>query len=254
MSLFIPSPNFYTGRKADLKWIVLHTTESPEKTSAAYNIARNWFGLASAGVSAHVVVDDGRDSRYPDGIIECVKPGDTAWHCANGNASGYGVEIVGYASQGAAQWSDDFSLRSIRNAMNWVTSFAATRDIPEKWLTDLQLRNGEKGFITHAQVSRVLGGTSHTDPGVNFPFQYAMGGSPSNRLKYGLRNDPGVREFQAFLNNAFKWHDPLPITGNYLDLTRAVLKEFQYRVGAKGDGSIVDPATVIQLRRFGYPA
>lgn len=251
MSLFIPSPNFYTGRKAPLKWIVFHTTESPEKTSAAYNIARNWFALESSRVSAHVVVDDGRDPRYPDGIIECVKPGDTAWHCANGNASGYGVEIVGYASQGTALWNDEFSLRSIRNAMTWVSSFAATKDIPERWLTDLQLRNGDKGFITHAQVSRVLGGTSHTDPGPNFPFQYAIGGT-TVRLQYGMRNDPGVREFQAFLNNTFKWHDPLPITGNYLDQTRAVLKEFQFRVGIKGDGSIVDPPTVIQLRRFGY--
>lgn len=252
MSLFIPSPNFYSGRRSELKWIVFHTTESPERTSAAYNIARNWFGLASARVSAHIVVDDGSDPRYPDGIIECVKPQDTAWHCANGNAGGYGVEIVGYTSQGVAQWNDPFSLSSIRNAMNYVSSLAAVTTIPERWLTDAQLRNNEKGFITHAQVSRVLGGTSHTDPGINFPFQYAMG-KTDLRLQYGMRNDPGVREFQAFLNNAFKWHNPLPITGNYLDQTRAVLKEFQFRVGIKGDGSIVDPPTVIQLRRFGWP-
>lgn len=273
MSLWIPSPNKYTGRRSSLKWIVWHSTEGPEVTGAAYNVGAGWFGKTSSGVSAHIVADSGQDSRYRDGIVECVKPADTAWHCGNANASGYGIEVVGYASQGTSQWSDAYSLAAVRNACSWVKTNPATSGIPRRWLTDAQVRAGEAGHVTHAQVARVLGGSSHTDPGNCFPYAYVMqqltGSSgvvnPSNptipvqtggQLVYGSMNNPAVRELQAFLRRVFpSYASNLPATGNYLDQTKQVVAEFQRRAGVTGsdaDGSIVGPRTVTALRRFGY--
>lgn len=174
MSIWIPSPNRYVGRLKPLKWIVWHSTEGDEKPGAARPLALNWFALPSAQVSAHVIADDGTDDRYPDGIVECVKPGDTAWHCANGNASGYGVEVIGKAGQSGVQWTDLYSRAALRNAARWVAGHPALQHIPRRWLTDAQLRAGELGHITHVQVSRVLGGTNHTDPGANFPYALVM--------------------------------------------------------------------------------
>lgn len=174
MSIWIPSPNRYVGRIAPLKWVVWHSTEGVETTGAALALALNWFALPSANVSAHIVADDGSDDRYGDGIIECVQPSDTAWHCANGNASGYGVEIVGKAGQTGVQWTDRYSLEALHNAARWVADHPALQHIPRRWLTDDQLRRGELGHITHVQVSRVLGGTNHSDPGPNFPYDLVM--------------------------------------------------------------------------------
>lgn len=268
MSVWVPSPNKYAGRKAPLKWIVWHSTESSEVVGGAMNVGAGWFAKPASQVSAHIVADNGADRRYPDGIVECVKPGDTAWHCANGNASGYGVELVGYASQSGVQWGDTYSLAAIRNACAWLRANAATRGIPSKWLTDAELRAGVSGHVTHVQVARVLGGTTHTDPGPLFPFSYVMqqmGVKPAptpvpiiegTYLTYGMMNHPGVREVQAFLRRVFpSYAGTLPATGNYLDQTVAVVKEFQVRAGVTGpdaDGRTIGPRTWAALARYGW--
>ena len=45
--------------------------------------------------------------------------------------------------------------------------------IPIRSLSDSELRKGLRGVVTHAQCSRVFGGT-HTDPGSNYPFHYLL--------------------------------------------------------------------------------
>ena len=172
MALWIPSPNYTPGRPAGgIAWVVWHSTESPERPSAARGIAAGWFARRESQVSAHVVVDDGSDPSYPDGVVEVVKPIDTAWHCGPmGNGRGYGVEVIGRAGQGEAAWRDDYSRAAVRNACRWIARHPALSNVPRRWLSDAELRRGERGHITHAQVSRVLGGSTHTDPGPGFPF------------------------------------------------------------------------------------
>lgn len=174
MSLFVATPNQYTGRRGPLTYVVWHATISAEVTGGAYNVAAGWFAKAAAQASAHIVADDGSDPRYPDGIVECVKPGDTAWHALAANSRGYGVELVGRADQDTVQWHDPYSLASIRNAAAWIRQHPALQHIPARWLTDAELARGDvPGHTTHAQVSRVLGG-DHTDPGELFPGDYLM--------------------------------------------------------------------------------
>jgi hypothetical protein len=270
MALWVASPNHYFGRRQPLKWIVWHSTESSEVRGGAMNVAAGWFAKRASRVSAHVTVDDGSDPRYPDGVIECVKPGDTAWHAANANAGGYGIEIVGKAGQGDRAWSDPYSLAAIRNACLWIISNPSLQHIPARWLTDSQLRKGERGHIVHSQVSRVLGGTTHTDPGLGFPYdkvmEFLLGsraapsvGAPSAASVGGvgrtlrvaprlLRGDD-VRALQGGLNRAFPAYSDLQVDGVYGPGTAAVIREFQERAGLKADG-VVGPATRAALARF----
>jgi hypothetical protein len=46
--------------------------------------------------------------------------------------------------------------------------------IPCRWLTDDQVKIREKGLTTHTQLRRVFGGTTHTDPGPNFPYDFVL--------------------------------------------------------------------------------
>ena len=174
MALWVPSPNKYNGRVNALTYIVWHSTESSEVRGGAHNIAAGWFARPQSQASSHIVADDGSDARYPDGIIECVKPRDTAWHASNANSRGYGIELIGKAYQGAANWRDAYSLAAIRNACRWIRNAPELAHIPARWLTDAELRAGNvPGHTTHAQCSRVLGG-DHTDPGPDFPADYVM--------------------------------------------------------------------------------
>jgi peptidoglycan hydrolase-like protein with peptidoglycan-binding domain len=259
VALWCPSPNHYNGRRSPLLWVVWHSTESRETVGGAWSVAANWFAQKTSKASAHIVVDNGADQRYPDGVVECVKPGDTAWHARAANASGYGVEIIGRAAQGAADWSDPYSLASLRNAARWVRTCPQLRHIPARWLLDTQLRDRASGHITHAQVSRVLGGT-HTDPGRFFPHAYVMEqlrtpgageaepvGRTTLRMGYTGRN---VTHLQEGLNRTFPSYSALVVDGDFGPATAAVVKEFQRRVGITADG-VVGPATWVQLARFG---
>lgn len=245
---FIPSPNFNRGRSRPLKWIVWHATESPETEGRARSIGTTWFGVASSEVSAHVVIDD-KD------VIECVKPGDTAWHCGpNGNAQGYGIEMCGYSTQSEGQWTDVYSIAECRLAAQWIQSIPVLAAIPVRWLSNDQLRAGELGYITHAQVSVVLGGTNHTDPGPHFPFDTLINLISPTYLHYGMSNNPRIASLQTFLHSYFpSYAGTLPSTGNYLSQTQAVIAEFQRRVKLTGrDGSIIDAETLNYLRQYGW--
>lgn len=74
-------------------------------------------------------------------------------------------------------------------------------------------------------------------------------------LVYGMRNHPGVEALQLFLN-AYAWRPALPllpVTGNYLADTAAVLRRAQAQMGvASGDGRNVGPATKRALWSRGF--
>lgn len=266
MSIWVRSPNFHPGRRRALAWVVWHSTESSEVRGGAHNVAAGWFAKPASKVSSHVVVDDGSDPRYPDGVVECVRAADTAWHAGNANAAGYGIEIVGRAGQGGAAWSDPYSLAAVRNACLWVLSHPALNDIPSRWLTDAQLRAGERGHTVHSQVSRVLGGTDHTDPGLGFPYGFAMeclGGrvvTPSSaaiggagrtlRVGVPLLSGDDVRGLQAGLNRVCPSYSRLTVDGVYGPATEAVVREFQKRAWLVADG-VVGPATRSAMAKVG---
>jgi len=75
-------------------------------------------------------------------------------------------------------------------------------------------------------------------------------------LRYGMRDEPLVASVQRFLARAFpSYAGHLPATGNYLDQTATVVREFQARAGITGadaDGRTVGPRTWAALIQHGY--
>ena len=98
----IPSPNFTRGRARNVRLVVIHTVEAPERGTIAEDVARNWFATPAARSSAHYVVDN-------DSIVRCVDEADTAWAAPGANADGLQIEHAGYAAQTPSQWGDDYS-------------------------------------------------------------------------------------------------------------------------------------------------
>jgi hypothetical protein len=82
--------------------------------------------------------------------------------------------LAGYARQSRAEWLDDFGRRMFAQMAPYVRADAARYGIPLRQLSDAQVKAYAPGITSHAQLGRVFGGTDHTDPGPNFPWDVFM--------------------------------------------------------------------------------
>lgn len=162
MTAFLQARNYHRGRVRPVRLIVWHSMEMAEGANTAEACAQ-MFHTTTRDASAHICVDTNT-------VVECVKPGDTAWAAPGANADGYQIELNGFAAQSSNAWTDAASDATIKNACAAVAPIMRDFGIPVKWLTDDELRGGKvKGMSTHAQVSRVFKLSTHWDPGPNFP-------------------------------------------------------------------------------------
>jgi len=163
----IRAVNYWVVARTDIRLIVIHTMESPEKPGTARGVAE-WFGGLrgkAPEASAHYCVDQSE-------IIQCVRLVDVAWHAPGANRTGIGIELAGCAAQSDAEWADEASLRTLALAKELCAHLAAVYQIPVRRLTPAQIRAGERGFCGHGDVTAAYPerGHGHTDPGPNFPW------------------------------------------------------------------------------------
>lgn len=162
------------GRGRDGKsvmYAVIHYTAGSERATsaedgAAYDQRRN------DGVSTHYFHD--RNSS-----VQCVDTDDRANAARHrGNRLGTQHELCGTA-QTRAQWLDEASLPTLRNAARWVAADCREFDLPVRRLTVAQTRaawtqwpNGPRGIVGHVDCTNAYpeDGGDHTDPGTGFPW------------------------------------------------------------------------------------
>lgn len=163
---FIQAKNYNKSSGRDIKLIVIHDMEYPEKAGAALWCANFFAGSQAPKASAHYCVDNNE-------IIQCVKDEDVAWHAPGANRNGIGIEHAGYAKQTASDWMDDYSREMLVLSAGLVADLCDKYGIPVKRLTVEELAAGEKGIVGHADVSKWKGG-GHWDPGPNFPWDWYL--------------------------------------------------------------------------------
>jgi hypothetical protein len=162
LTTIVQSPNYYEGRVAPVRVVVVHTGETPESDTAAEGMA-NWFSRTTTRASAHLCVD-------LDSTVRCVDDEDTAWAAPGANADGLQIELAGRAGQTSGDWADKESATILTRAAAEVAVWCIKYRIPARWLTDKELADGKTmGLTTHVQVSRVFKRSDHWDPGPNFP-------------------------------------------------------------------------------------
>jgi len=164
--------HYSAGRQGDkIQAIVLHSAEDQELPGQAQHLAQWFAGKTAPQASAHEMVDN----KF---IVCSVGDQDTAWAVDDFpfNLRSKSYELVGHASNTAAQWADSYESAVIKLAQKAISGDLRAYGIPAVHLTDAQIvaiHNGDntvKGICTHADISRALkivGG--HSDPGVNFP-------------------------------------------------------------------------------------
>lgn len=169
---FVQAKGYGTGRSRNVSpiWIVVHDMEAGEYSGRAESTAA-YFANPGDGrqVSSHYTVDN-------DSVIQCVLLKDTAWTVGNapGNNKGINWELSGFARQTREEWLDDFGLAMFRQMAPYVRSDAARYGIPLEHITVKDLLSGKPGITSHNDLRVAFGGTTHTDPGANFPWDVFM--------------------------------------------------------------------------------
>lgn len=161
---FVRPRGYTVGRYGHVPtYCVIHTTEGAANSSAAENGAA-YDARRTDDVSTHFFVDSNT-------VVQCVLTKDTAWTARDANARGIQFELCGRAA--TTNWlTDPYYSAMLKQAAQVVAKVCKKYGMPARWLSDAELRSGTvKGLTTHAQVTRVLGGT-HTDPGPHFPFSW----------------------------------------------------------------------------------
>jgi N-acetyl-anhydromuramyl-L-alanine amidase AmpD len=153
--------------KRQVRVIVIHSMEAPEKGNTAENVAR-FFQNPGNQVSAHLCVDS-------DSIVQCVFDNDVAFAAPGANHDGIQIELAGFSRQTREEWLDAFGILMLNNAANATAQYCLKYNIPIRHLTDTELKDGAtKGIVGHSQVSKAFKLSTHTDPGTGFPWDHFL--------------------------------------------------------------------------------
>lgn len=163
---FVQAKSYTKGRTGAPLWIVVHDMEAGESSTRAESTA-TYFATLTDGrsVSSHYCVDS-------DSVVQCVLLKDTA-HTTGGNPGnprGINWELAGFARQTRAEWLDPFGLAMFARMAPIVRADAARFGIPLQRRTVAELKAFKPGITSHNDIREAFGGTTHTDPGPNFPW------------------------------------------------------------------------------------
>lgn len=159
----------YTRGEYKKLLLVVHDVESPEGPSWAEALmGPAWFQKSTTRASCQYMVDS-------DSIVQGTPELAWAWHCGSpGSKISIGIEQAGYARFTREQWNTP-AMRSQRWLLaQLLIDIAKRRNIPLRYASDQDIRDaaqgrGPGGICFHRDITRVLGGTTHTDPGSNYP-------------------------------------------------------------------------------------
>jgi N-acetyl-anhydromuramyl-L-alanine amidase AmpD len=164
---FMQAKNYSKGNSRRITQWVIHDEEYPERTDAAWDVARFFAGANAPQASAHACVDDRN-------AIGCVDWADVAWATGHSacNAASISIEHSGYASQTREEWLDEYGMKMLDRSARLFAEIGHGRyGIPAVKLDPAQVARGESGICGHADVTAgygIYGG--HTDPGPWFPW------------------------------------------------------------------------------------
>lgn len=163
---FVQAKSYTKGRTGALLWIVVHDMEAGESSTRAESTAQYFATLTDGrSVSSHYCVDS-------DSVVQCVRLADTA-HTTGGNPGnprGINWELAGVARQTRDEWLDPFGRAMFAQMAPIVRADAKRFGIPLERRTVAELKAFKPGITSHNDIREAFGGTTHTDPGPNFPW------------------------------------------------------------------------------------
>lgn len=169
---YIQGRNSYTDADGTKYGIAIHNTsnDASARNEAAY--AQN----RTDGVSSHFYVDRIEVIQSLDLLARAGHAGSK-----NGNENGIAVEITGVNGWSRSTWLANVNWVVLGSTLAWCCNQFGIA-VRRASVSEMRSNPKVRAFYSHDDMRQAWGGTDHTDPGPNFPwdklFEVVAGGSP----------------------------------------------------------------------------
>lgn len=161
---FVPGRNDYSDRDGRKYGVAIHNTANTASAAgeAAYAQRR------TDGVSAHFYVDDVEVIQSIDTKHRTGHAGSTA-----GNEHAVSVEITGTNARSRQWWLDNVAWNQLARVLAQVCHRYGIEPRRAS-VAEMKANPQVRAFYSHDDMRRAWGGTTHTDPGPNFPWDHLL--------------------------------------------------------------------------------
>lgn len=145
------------------RYVAIHNTSNDATAEGEASYAQR----RTDGTSSHYFVDN-------DSIVQSLRTEFGANHAASstGNRHAIAYEITGVNGWTRAQWLARVAWGLLARQ---IARDCRHHGIAARLLTPAQMQDGKTtGIVTHDLMRRAWGGTTHTDPGPNFPIDHLL--------------------------------------------------------------------------------
>ncbi|MFE0592731.1 N-acetylmuramoyl-L-alanine amidase [Micromonospora echinospora] len=161
---FVQGRNSYDDRDGQKFGIAIHATDNTASAEAESVYATR----RTDGVSSHFYVD-------VDSIVQSLDTTARAGHAGSstGNENAIAVEITGRSSSSRQWWLENVAWDRLAEVLAVVCQHY---DIEPRRATVAEMKANPKvrAFYGHNDMRLAWGGTTHTDPGTNFPWDHLL--------------------------------------------------------------------------------
>lgn len=172
---YVQGRNSYVDRDGMKYAIAIHNTSNNASDTAEASFAKR----RTDNVSSHFYCD--RDS-----VTQSLDTNARAGHAgnSNGNENAISVEITGANGWSRAQWLENVAWVELGRVLAYVCH-AYGIQVRRASVAEMKSNPKVRAFYSHNDMRQAWGGTDHTDPGANFPWDrlfqvvnQAMGNPP----------------------------------------------------------------------------
>ncbi|HEV7708747.1 MAG TPA: N-acetylmuramoyl-L-alanine amidase [Asanoa sp.] len=167
---FVQGRNSFTDADGKHFGIAIHNTSNANLASAEDEA--DFATRRTDGISAHFYCDK-------NSIVQSLDTNARAGHAGSteGNQNSIAVEITGLNSFTRQRWLDSVAWDKLASTLAFVirtdpdyAGFTVRRASVAELRADPKI----KAFYGHDDMRRAFGGTTHTDPGANFPWDHLI--------------------------------------------------------------------------------
>jgi hypothetical protein len=162
-SIYAGPPRHYGSTRTDKRYIAIHNTANDATAEGEASYARR----REDTVSSHYYVDN-------DSLLQSLDTDLRAYHAGStiGNSQAIAYEITGTNGKSRTWWLANVAWTLLARQ---IAADCREHAIEPRLLTVAEIKAGSKtGIITHDQMRQAWGGTTHTDPGANFPLDHLL--------------------------------------------------------------------------------
>lgn len=161
---FVPGRNAYADRDGRKYGIAIHNTSNDASDAGEASYAKR----RTDGTSSHLYVDN-------DSVTQSLDTSKRAGHAGStiGNENAIAVEITGGNGKSRAWWLANVDWAELGKVLakiiraHWPDGSFQVRRAS---VASMKANPKVKAFYGHDDMRRAWGGTTHTDPGPNFPW------------------------------------------------------------------------------------